>query len=218
MKRLLCYGGILTILLLALCSCIGVNSDVFLKPDGSGTITLEYRISRVLEGLGRQDGNERWLTIPVGKADFERTLERLPGIKMLSFSSGEEGPDLVVAVKMEFKNMEALLRFFDSTGNRVVCTLEGGVNRLVLTLAEAKKRSGNRELDELFGRVAAPYGVRLAFTLPSEAALSVLDGNGNPLSGPPDSSVTPRGKQVSYSIPVKAVMESAGGINLELRW
>ncbi|MDR1058410.1 MAG: hypothetical protein LBL43_02575, partial [Treponema sp.] len=167
MKRLLCYGGILTIFLLTLCSCIGVNSDVFLKPDGSGTITLEYRISRILEGLGRQDGNERWLTIPVGKADFERTLERLPGIKMLSFSSREEGPDLVVMVKMEFKNMEALLRFFDSTGNRAVCTLEGGVNRLVLTLAEAKKRNGNRELDELFSRIAAPYGVRLAFTLPS---------------------------------------------------
>jgi hypothetical protein len=218
MKRFFPRAGILTVVLLSLCSCIGVNSDVLLKPDGSGTLILEYRISRVLESLGKQDGNARWLTIPVGKADFERTLERLPGLKMLSFSSREEGQDLVVTVKMEFKNLEALLRFFDITGKRVVSTMEGGINRLVLTLAEVQKGEPNRELGELFRRIAGPYRVRFNFTLPSEGALEVLDGSGNPLPVPEDSSLTPRGKQVSCSIPVKAIMDAREGINLELRW
>jgi hypothetical protein len=218
MKNPLLSGGILAALVLTLCSCIGVQSDVLLKPDGSGTLTLEYRISRVLESLGRQDGNERWLSVPVGRADFERTLERLPGLKMLSFSSREEGADLVVTVKMEFKNMEALLRFFDATGSRAVCTLEGGVNRLRLTLAEAKQRAPNRELKELFDRIAGPYGVRFNFTLPSEAVLTILDGAGRALPGIADSVITPAGKQVSCSIPVKAIMDAPGGIDLELRW
>ncbi|GHT76702.1 hypothetical protein FACS1894124_8630 [Spirochaetia bacterium] len=68
-------------------SCIGMSADITIRRNGSGVLALEYRMSRELESLGKLDGNERWLPIPVGKADFERTTDRIPGLALKSFSS-----------------------------------------------------------------------------------------------------------------------------------
>ena len=40
-------------------SCLGASADITIRSDGSGRIALEYRVSQMLESLGRLDGNER---------------------------------------------------------------------------------------------------------------------------------------------------------------
>ena len=61
-------------------SCLGVSADITIKADGSGKIALEYRVSQALESLGKLDGNGP--AIPVGKADFERSVSRIPGLRL----------------------------------------------------------------------------------------------------------------------------------------
>jgi hypothetical protein len=73
------------LLLASLCSCIGVKADITINADGSGKLALEYRVSNMVEALGKLDGNERWQTVPLGRADFERTLARLPKLRLSSF-------------------------------------------------------------------------------------------------------------------------------------
>jgi hypothetical protein len=199
----------LLLLILSLCSCLGVSADIVLNPDNSGTVTLEYRISRYLESLGKQDGNERWLPVPAGKADFERTLERLPGMQMLSFSSKDNGKDLVITVKLRFANIEALLRFLDASGNRAVYVRENASQHLTLTLSKGGA-GGNRELADLFAKVSEGYMVSISLNLPSEGTLTAPDLEG--------AEIRRQGTELSCSLPLKTVLLSDEGLNLEFRW
>jgi hypothetical protein len=93
---------IILITFAALSSCVGAGADIVMNADGSGRMTLEYRVSRQFEAIGALDGNARWQTVPVGRTDLERSVERLNAVKLLSFSSKEEGPDLVNKAVLSF--------------------------------------------------------------------------------------------------------------------
>jgi hypothetical protein len=197
-------------------SCFGVSADIALNQNGSGTIALEYRISKSLDSLGRLDGNERWNTIPVGRADFERTLERLPEMKLLSFTSAEDGKDLVITAKMEFSSIEGLLAFMDAGGRRSAFSGDGRSGRLVLTLAEGNKGAGPG-LNKLLAGITESYFIKMGMTFPGEGGLVVTDSHGKP-AAIPGSEVQAGGKRASCSFPLFQVITAPEGINLEFSW
>ena len=202
--------------LFLLCSCLGVNLDITLNQNGSGTITMEYHISRLIESLGKLDGNERWNTIPVGKTDFERSMDRLPGMKLLSFSSKENEKDLVTNAKMEFENLQALKTFLDAGGRRSSFSGDAASGRIFLTLTDGNDKE-NAALAKLLTEISESYSVNIHMSFPHEGSLIVTNKQGRPL--PEISrSVVSSGKKVSCSIPLNAVLSSADGINLEFRW
>jgi hypothetical protein len=203
--------------LFLLSSCIGISMDITLKRDGSGTVTLEYMVSQALESLGRLDGNERWNTIPVGRADFERTMDRLPGMKLLSFSSREFGKDLAINAKMEFVNLPSLMAFLDAGGLRSYLHGDAARGRLFLTLSEGTGIK-TPALDKLIADISASYFVRMSMTFPTEGSLNLTDAKGISIQALPESFINPRGEQVSFDIPLYEVLSSAEGINVEFSW
>ena len=209
-------------LVFLLSSCFGINADIVLNPNGTGTITLEYRISKSLDSLGKLDGNERWNTIPVGKADFERTLDRLPEIKLLSFSLKEDGNDIVIAAKMEFQSLRGLFAFLDASGRRVSFSGDARSGRMLLTLSEGRMNripaDKNPNLAKLMADICEGDSVRMSMTFPGEGSLAVSDSRGKPLTAIPGSEIIPGGKKVSCSFPLYEVLSSAEGLNVEFRW
>ncbi|MDR2536292.1 MAG: hypothetical protein LBD29_09720 [Treponema sp.] len=208
---------IIGLLIVILSSCIGVTADITVSSNGSGTIELEYRLSRLAESLGKLDGNERWPTVPIGKADFERSLARLPGIKLRSFSTKNDGQDLVNTVKLEFSDPAGLVRFLDATGQRAVLSQENGKYRLSLTLF-----SGSGQIDPdlmaLFTAVSQGYSLRLTLTAPREGTLSVYDSTGNPLGNVSAITIVPKGKTVSFKSLISDIFTLSNGAKLELTW
>jgi hypothetical protein len=200
-------------LLLCLCSCLAVSADIVLNADGSGTLAMEYRMSLGLKTLGEQDGNERWYPLPAGRADFERTLQRLPGLKLLSFSSKEDGKDLTVSVKLNFSDPGALTAFLDAFGEGAVYT----PGRLLLTLYGGGG-TGNKDLESLFAEIASGYPVEIRLSLPEEGTLSVLDGSGGPASPVPGARLGTRGKTLSFSAPLPEILSARNGLSLDFRW
>jgi hypothetical protein len=180
-----------------------------INPDNTGTITLEYRISKLIESLGKQDGNERWLPVPTGKADFERTVARLPGITMRSFSSKDDGKDIVLAVKLEFSDMDALVRFLDASGEDAAFVRENVSQKLTLTLSGGGG-GDSKDLEDLVAGVFEGYRVSIGFTFPGEGALSAPDMEGG--------EIQPRGKRVFCSYPVSRLLSAPQAVNLEYRW
>jgi hypothetical protein len=189
--------------------------DITLNQNGSGTIALEYRISKSLDSLGKLDGNERWNTIPVGKADFERTIDRLPEMKLLSFSSREEGQNTVISVKMEFGSLKGLMAFLDAGGRRA--SFSGGADSgsLVLTLGESAVPASSG-LAGLLKDVSDGYLVELSMSFPGEGTLSVFDSNKKPVTQV--NRLIPRGKKVSLSLPLFEILSAKDGINAEFKW
>ncbi|MCL2380260.1 MAG: hypothetical protein FWC64_01545 [Treponema sp.] len=198
-------------------SCFGLNADISLNPDGSGTIALEYRVSRSLDALGRLDGNERWNTIPVGRADFERTLDRLPQMRLVSFSSTEDERDIIVSARLEFLSVYGLLEFLDASGRRASFAGNAGSGSMVLTLSEGAALD-SPELSALLAAISEGYSVGISMSFPGTGSLAVLDSQGQPLAPIPSSEIHPSGRRVSGSFPLYEVLTSAGGISLQFSW
>ncbi|MDR2495366.1 MAG: hypothetical protein LBD24_09120 [Spirochaetaceae bacterium] len=206
------------VLAAALSSCIGVRADIVMKSEGAGTIALEYRLSKLAESLGKLDGNERWPTVPLGRGDFERTAARVEGLTLRSFSTKEEGADVVTKAVFDFSGPEALARFLDAGGKRAVLTREpDGRHRLFLSLT-----SGRTDLDpdlrEVFVAVSAGYDFALTLRSQREGTLTLHDATGAPCALPPEMRVVPSGTTVSFKSPVGLLFSLAKGASLALTW
>ncbi|MDR0583386.1 MAG: hypothetical protein LBG57_03440 [Treponema sp.] len=201
-----------------LSSCIGVSADITIAAGGSGKIALEYRVSRMAEALGRLDGNERRQTVPVGRADFERFLARLPDMRLVSFSAREQaaggaanGGDIINRAELEFKNIDALLAFLDFSGQRASFVRQNGTNRLTLTLLEAREPADS-DLLALVRELSLDYELRLSLSAEGTASLRL-----KPETVPSARLVSP-GKKVSFTIPTGELLSLPGGLELEFAW
>ena len=208
---------LIIVAIMILGSCLGASADISIRADGSGKIALEYRVSQMLESMGRLDGNERWPAIPVGKADFERSLARIPGLRLLSFSAknarnARGGTDLVTRAAVEFKNTGALTAFLDSAGNNASLIQRDGKNILRLVLLEPSTGVIDGDLLSLLKEISAGYEICFRFTLPKNAALSLLPAS------VPAASITSEGKQVSFAIGLGDIAALEDGLAIEVVW
>ena len=198
-------------------SCLGASADISIHANGSGKIALEYRVSQMLESIGRLDGNERWPAVPVGKADFERSVARIPGLRLSSFSAKDTanaagGRDLVTRVVLEFKDTGALLAFLDSTGSRASLSQVNGENLLRLVLLEPSFNIANDDLKSLLREVSAGYEVSISLSATKNASITVM-----PQSVPAARMVS-QGKKVSFTIGTGELLNLENGLALEISW
>jgi hypothetical protein len=198
-------------------SCLGVKSDISIRRNGSGSISLEYRISGELESLGKLEGNAAWPPLPVGRGDFERTAARVPGLSLDSFSVKTEGGDVVSRVKLDFADTQALLGFLDAAGQRASLTRDGGRQCLSLVLG-----GGNQALD---GDLAAlvltaceGYALEMNFSLPGDAEMALFDASGRSLEAPPAGWVITNQGKPGVSVPMGRLLTSEEALRLEIRW
>jgi hypothetical protein len=217
LRRVCKQGGALGILLVFFSSCIGISSDISIRQDGSGTIKLEYRVSRSIESLGKLDGNERWPPVPVGRADFERAVARIQGMRLRSFSTKTTEQDMVYRMTLEFSQTAALLQFLDATGGATLVH-EQGKNRLSFTLSEGQALSSDSELTALIMEAAGTYTVNLGFSLPKAAELIFLGDGGRPLPAPLAGNASVSGGKVNYTVGLGPLLTIAGPLIMEICW
>jgi hypothetical protein len=195
--------------LLLAASCLGAGAEITLKQDGSGAMNLEYRLSRAAESLGKQDGNDNWPLLPLGRADFERTIRRIDGLSLRSYSARPEGKDLVYRARIGFSSPAALLRFLDPSGKSAFTPGEDR-NRLSLVIPRGGQISP--ELRDLFRELSEGYALELRFSLPREAELSLRP------SLPAGAEIQGRGKKVFFKAPLSGILEGSGDLIIDLVW
>ena len=103
MKKLLL--PILAMVLLS--SCIGIDSQISLQNDGSGTLLLNYRISQLMKNLDVAKSD--WhLPLPVSREDFQRTVDSISGLKLLSLAQREDERDVLIDARLGFTGVQAI--------------------------------------------------------------------------------------------------------------
>ncbi|MDR3130319.1 MAG: hypothetical protein LBU18_02105 [Treponema sp.] len=197
-------------------SCMGISSVISLRRDGSGTISLEYRLSSEMESLGKLDGNAMWPAVPIGRADFERTAARVPGLAVKSFRTFIEKNDVVSRVTLSFAGVDALVRFLDASGGRAFLSTENGVLCLSLLLA-AEGGGVESGLRELIDEASRGYFLSMSFSLPSEAEAILVGEKNTPVDLPKGWELT-GGSRVSFSAPIGEALLFDGPLYLEIRW
>jgi hypothetical protein len=177
---------------------------------------MEYRYSRMVETIGRLDGNEKWQVIPVGRADWDRTLARLPGMKLVSFSAREKENDIINNVTLEFKNAAALLAFLDASGRRASFN---GTNQLHVILNEGPSSAINPDLMELMKQASSGYRFKISFSAEGNSTMTVSNGEGGALVPPPaGAGIVSSGKKVSLDIGTGELLSLKEGIGVSFSW
>jgi hypothetical protein len=200
-------------------SCLGASVEIVARRDGSGTIALEYRLSRELEALGKLDGNEKWPIVPVGKADLERSAARIAGLSLRSFSEKTAAAEVIYQAQFDFANLEALARFLDDTGRSASLVREGTANRLSLSFNHSAGRiEADEKLLELVASSFEGYALVFGITLPQAPRLRVLDRRGAPLESPPAGTALLQGNRVSFSAPMADLLSATEPSLLEIVW
>jgi len=223
MKKLL---PLLPVFILMLNSCIGVHADIQMRRDGSGRITLEYKLSRMAETIGRLDGNEQWPIIPVGRADWERTTARIDDMRLVSFSSREDAKDIVSRVTLEFRNTEALIKFLDSYagepsrpgGGRASINRENNLNKLNIILNKPAASEINPDLMDLMKQVCAGYKFNISFRAQGNPSMVFTDGAGKTIIQPAEINTAASGRTVSFAIDTAEIINKKEGLGVIFSW
>jgi hypothetical protein len=188
--------------------------DIQLRKDGSARLNMEYRISGMAEVIGKLDGNENWPIIPVGRADWERTTERVHGARLVSFSSRERQQEIVTNVTLNFDNTEAMLKFLDSAGKKSSL----GADRFELIINEPVSSAIDNNLLELVRQVTDGYTFSISFSTERNSNLTVTDGNGKEIPIPNNAQVVSSGKKVSMLIAIYEILTLTDGLGVRFNW
>ena len=213
---------VLILICAALCACIGVSMDISIRSDNTGTMALEYRVSKMLANLGKLDGNERWYTIPVGRADFQRSMARLPGLRLSSFSSTDSSVDNITRAEIKFDNCNDLMDFLDSSQQnsekRALYSRDGNKNRMFLVIMD-KDFSINTDLLSLTETVFNGYTLNFSLSVPGNANLALTDASSIRYNTIPETiKLVPSGKKVSVKMDMISLFDFPEGLGLEFTW
>ena len=200
-------------------SCIGISMDIQMRKDGSGRINMEYRISNMAETIGKLDGNENWPVIPVGRSDLERSIMRIPGMKIASYSLREGGKDTVITAAIEYENTAALMKFLDPAGkNRASFNKKDQLNTLEIIINDPASLQINADLIELIKQNFLGYNFSISFSADKNSSMIITDGGGREITPPPALQLSPSGKKVSLSIEMAEILSLKDGLGLRFTW
>ena len=98
---------IVVVIVVLLSSCIGIESDIRIRQDGSGVLTLSYTVSQFIKNIdaGR---SEKQLPLPVNEEEFRRSAERIEGLRLTDLVEREDEENVYIRAELEFDNVEAV--------------------------------------------------------------------------------------------------------------
>ena len=201
------------LVLLLFISCMGAASQVSFASDGSGSILLEYRISAELESLGRLDGNQYQPPVPAARTDLERSVARISGIDLVSYSSRHDGKDIIHRAELSFSSPEALAAFFDSSGRQFRIDFPG--RKITISLTETA--TIDTEFKKFADSILQEYEFSVSFTVPGIARTEWVDGDGSIINHFPGVCFV-SGATVQYTVPMAEIVFLESPLFLEISW
>ncbi len=98
MKKIMFLLGVAILL----SSCIGIKSNVSFNRDGTGTINMEYRISKMLTEMAEGEGD---IPLPVSEEDMKTAVSGNPNLTLKKVSQREDEKDVYITSEIEFKEV-----------------------------------------------------------------------------------------------------------------
>ena len=195
------------------CSCLGLSMDISVRGNGSGRVVMEYSVPAGAESIGRLDGNENWPIIPVGRADWQRTVSRIEGVRLASFSSRTRQQEVITKVTLDFDNPEALISLLDPSG--VNSSYKDG--ELTIILNKEIPSEINPDLLDLLRQVSSGKKISINFSSAGKSSnLTVTNGEGSPIAAPQSAQIVQEGRRVSFSIDTAEVFDQAEGLGIKI--
>jgi len=203
--------------LIIFCSCIGVSANVQMNADGSGRVTMEYRISKMLDSIGMLDGNASMPPVPVSRTDWERTVSRIPDTRLVSYSRKETSNDIIVNAVIGFNNPQALALVLCASNDMVSVNVSGQSNNFDIIFTNGSNQY-DADFLKLMQGVFADCNFSFSFNAPRNSTLTFTDARGNAASAPASAAAVTSGRNVSVSMNILDLLNYTNGLGVRISW
>jgi hypothetical protein len=192
---------------LFLMSCVGIDSKLTVRDNGSGTLALTYRVSQLVADLGISSSERGAIPLPLSKADFERSLESSKGtVRLTRFNRSENDKDIIIAAELSFDSLEALSRVDAFRSQDLKVGADGSRHTFSELIARAPGRPVTDESLRMIDAFFAGYD--LTFTV--EAPQPIQRNSLGTLSD--DKRV------LTYSTSIKDLVRAKSDVILSIAW
>jgi hypothetical protein len=218
MKKLLIMGFIAA---LVFNSCLGMKTHVKLKKNGSGTINVEYQVSQQFLAMAAAssenpaDGLE--FAIPLGRSDFEKSLQGVKGIKLTSYKTSDDETNRNYFISISFDNIEALANYLDAQGMMCVYENDDGKNKLLMFFAGSDEAVDD-QMRQMAPILFEGYSMDFSIDLPGAFLVRYLDMDGEELNKTPVGAATVKKNSFSFATPMSDLITAGQPVVVELIW
>lgn len=164
----------LFVVLLFLSGCLSSETEVVLRDDGSGRVTLQYRIDALAYDTGAFGGDNAGRIVPVTERDFRRAEAELPGLTIRRYRSRRTDELVEVTAVLSFDSTDTLERLLGEDSVQIELTETGG--SWTQTLAAGRVQDDG---DEALAESLEPYSLSFSLFPPGDVESSL----GGDLSG-----------------------------------
>jgi len=195
---------ILTVVLLS--SCIGIESEILLRQDGTGVLTLSYKISQFMKNIdaGRE---EKQLPLPVNEEEFVRTAEGIEGLRLTDIDEREDEENVYIRAELEFDSVDAVNALGRAGQIGISLENQGTTNtfRQVIFAGQEGEEITEDSL-EMIETFFQGYDLVYAITVPSQVKSHSLGD------------LSADGRTVTYTITVPEILKASQPLVLEVDW
>ncbi|OQY33091.1 MAG: hypothetical protein B6241_09095 [Spirochaetaceae bacterium 4572_59] len=134
MKRNTWYIFSIVTLISLFSSCLTVNADLSIQPDGSGKITMDYRVSKKAIGFQKDSpAGARLITLPVNRQELDKTTAGIDGISILNVIDREDREYNYINSEFNFSSFRTLSKY---CGIPIELNLIGDISQLTMEFFE----------------------------------------------------------------------------------
>ncbi len=195
---------ILTVVLLS--SCIGIKSEILLRQDGTGVLTLSYKISQFMKNIdaGRE---EKQLPLPVNEEEFVRTAEGIEGLRLTDIDEREDEENVYIRAELEFDSVDAVNALGRAGQIGISLENQGNTNtfRQVIFAGQEGEEITEDSL-EMIETFFQGYDLVYAITVPSQVKSHSLGD------------LSEDGRTVTYTITVPEILKASQPLVLQVAW
>lgn len=208
---------IVVIVSLHLSSCFGMQTQITLNENGTGTINLVYRVSQMLLRFGSVSETSADLPLPVERNDFQRMMNQIEGITLSNYSQQDTEDDRIITAQLEFSSPNALASLLGlEEKSDIQLDIDGENGRFRYTIF--KVTAENTESTETDENPVDPESLALIQSLFSGYELSyTLEVPGEIESSLPGQ-IEENGNSATFSIEISDAMASENDLVWEVVW
>ena len=194
---------------LLLASCVGVDTEVNISKEGSGSLTAQYRLSQDLVAFGELEANKNLIPVPLSESDVRKSLAGVKGLSFVSWSSRKDSIDLIVKTVISFDSLDSLVLYLDPQGKMASHSSSSDTQTITFNLGDSIPKL-DKDMKEIAMEAFAPYTFRFVFNLPSEPR--------NAKSSDPAISFVRDGKKVRFEGKMSDIVSLATAPALQFSW
>jgi hypothetical protein len=190
-----------------LASCVGVDSKMTIRDNGSGILVFSYRVSQLVADLGDSTSGKGVVPLPLSRADFERSLASAKGrVRLTRFDRSENEKDITIRAELAFDSLEALSQVEAFQDAELKTGTEGARHSFSQLIARVPAEPITEDTQRMLDAFFDGYQLTFAIETPQPIQSSTLG------------TVSSDRKSLKYTTTIKDIMQTRSDIVLTVTW